>query len=350
MTADRIRPVILSGGSGTRLWPLSSAERPKQFLALTGQESMLQLTLRRVLDAPGFALPAIIGNGQHRAELREQLAEIGVEGVELILEPAGRNTAAAIALAALRAGNEELLLVMPSDHVIRDVACFRAGVAAAAPVAREGYLITFGIAPSAPETGYGYIRKGDELAPSVHQVARFVEKPDLRTAESYLAEGDYAWNAGIFLFGAGDYLAALGRHAPDVLAACEAAVGRGRSEGEFFLPDESEFLRSPSISVDYAVMEKEHRVAVVPLDIGWSDIGSWDALYDYLAEGDGSGLASSHAVQIDCSRTMVKSSGPRVAAIGLDDVVVVATGDAVLVMRRGEGQRVKEAAERAEKI
>lgn len=346
MSTNLIRPVILSGGSGTRLWPLSTPDRPKQLLALTDELTMLQLTARRVQGIAGFLPPMIIANARHEAEIRRQLAAIDIEDFSLILEPAGRNTAAAIALAALRSSPEELLLVMPSDHVIRDVQGFRNKVVVASAAAQQGFLLTFGIAPSGPETGYGYIRKGAELAPFVCQAAQFVEKPDRETAERYLSTGEYVWNAGIFLFRAKEYLAALHLHAPDVLAACEAATKAGEEANHGFWPDPQAFARSPSISVDYAVMEKAKRVAVVPLDIGWSDIGSWDALYEYLADGSGGAIAGDGVIQIDCIRSMARSDGPLVATIGLSDVVVVATQDAVLVMKRGESQRVREVIDR----
>jgi mannose-1-phosphate guanylyltransferase len=340
----RIQPVILSGGSGTRLWPLSREERPKQFLPLTGRLTMLQLTLERVHNQTGYASPLIIANARHADEIAGQLAEIGAEGANLILEPAGRNTAAAIALAALRSDPADALLVMPSDHVIRDAEGFRAAVQAALPATQENYLLTFGISPDAPETGYGYIRRGEALAPSLYRVDQFVEKPGVETARHYLASGDYSWNAGIFLFTARDYLEALGLHAPDILAACEEAVREGRSEGALFHPQEAAFCRSPSISVDYAVMEKAERVAVAPIDVGWSDIGSWDALYDYLqSNGGGEDEAS---VLIDSPGCLVKSDGPIVAAVGVRDLIIVATQGAVLVMPRGESQRVKEVIER----
>lgn len=343
---ETIRPVILSGGSGTRLWPLSTEDRPKQLLALTGDKTMLQLTVRRTFGRPGFEAPLIVANARHEAEIRSQLSGIGVERFELVLEPSARNTAAAIGLAALRAAPGELLLVMPSDHVIKDEEAFRAAVTAAADAAREGWLLTFGIRPSGPETGYGYIRRGAALAPAVHEVARFVEKPDLATAEHYVASGDYAWNGGIFLFRSSDYLSALGTHAPDVLAACEAAVADGRHEGAAFLPDAQAFARSPSISIDYAVMEKHDRVAVASVDMGWSDIGSWDSLYDYLSEGADRAAGDPNILQIGCKGTLVRTDGPVVGTLGLDDVIVIATGDAVLVMRRGESQNVRQLIER----
>ncbi|MBU6206782.1 MAG: mannose-1-phosphate guanylyltransferase, partial [Alphaproteobacteria bacterium] len=274
-----ITPVILSGGAGTRLWPMSTADRPKQFLPLVGIETMFEATLARVADAGQFADPIIVANARHEALVRDQL---GGRPARIILEPAARNTAPAIALAALL-DPHATLLVMPSDHVIADVTAFHAAVQAALPLVAQGWLITFGIAPDAPETGYGYIQVGDALATGVHKVARFVEKPDVARAAQMIADGDHAWNGGIFLFQAQAFLGALSVHAPDMLHACQRAMDGARHEGSTIHPDAEGFMASPADSIDYAVMEKAAKeeqgsVAVVPVSMGWSDVGSWDAL------------------------------------------------------------------------
>ncbi len=304
---------------------------------------MLQLTADRVPPGDRFASPLIVANARHAEEIQRQLSAMGIEDAALILEPVGRNTAAAITLAALRADPLDLLLVMPSDHVIGDPAAFRAAVQSALNVARNGYLITFGIGPSTPETGYGYIKRGEALAPTIFRVDRFVEKPGPEKAADYVSSGLYSWNAGIFLFRVPDYLEAIARYAPEILTACEAAIGQGANGENGFYPEAAAFTRSPSISVDYAVMEKADRVAVVPIDVGWSDIGSWDALYDYQ---QGAGDPGEAVIQIDSSGCLIRSDGPLVAAVGVYDLIVIASGGSVLVMPRGQSQRVKDVVER----
>jgi mannose-1-phosphate guanylyltransferase/mannose-1-phosphate guanylyltransferase/mannose-6-phosphate isomerase len=346
MMTPIVTPVILSGGSGTRLWPLSRTGRPKQLLSLTHEETMLQLTARRMPAEAGFAAPLVVANAAHADMIDGQLAEIGTKDARVILEPIGRNTAPAIAAAALLLDRDAIMLVMPSDHVIRDVDAFRAAVSAALPLVEQGWLATFGISPDAPETGYGYIKRGSALAEGVFQVERFVEKPDAATAQSYLDEGGYSWNGGIFLFGAGAYLDALGQYEPQMLAAVTSAVEKGRSEGTRFYPDAHDFAASPGQAVDYAVMEKAEKVAVVPVEMGWSDVGSWDALHAIsLNEAADGNVHYGEVVAIDTSHCLIRSEGPVVAAVGVHDLIVIATPDAVLILPRGSSQEVKRAVE-----
>lgn len=339
-----VTPVILSGGAGTRLWPLSRAAQPKQFLEFTPGGTMLAQTLARSSSRKGlpFAAPIIIGNVAHADLVKQQCAG---QPVSIIFEPVGRNTAPAIALGALALPEDALMLVMPSDHVIADVPAFQDAIVAAAPLASEGWLVTFGIKPTSPETGYGYIRKGAALAGELFRVESFVEKPDLATAHAYLAEGTYCWNAGIFLFTAGAYMSALAEFAPEMARAVRAAWEKSeRVDGNVF-PDLQEFSASPSDSIDYAVMEKVSNVAVVPADIGWSDIGSWDALYDML-DKDGSGnVQIGDVVSIESGGCLVRSEGPTVTLAGVNDLIVIATGDAVMVLPRGNSQDVKKIVE-----
>ena len=335
-----IVPVILSGGSGTRLWPMSRPERPKQMLALTAEETMLQLTATRAVGEH-FAAPIVVANAAHADMIDTQLGAVEASAAAIILEPAGRNTAPAIALAAIAAGGgAQALLVMPSDHVIGDVAAFHAAIHAALPLVADGWLVTFGIAPDAPETGYGYIQVRAEIAPGVNRVARFVEKPPLDKAQAMLASGDHAWNGGIFLFRADAYLDALATFAPDMLAACRKAMDGARHDGRRVFPDADAFAASPSDSIDYAVMEKADRVAVVPVSMGWSDLGSWDALYTLGADADGN-AHKGDVVAIDTVNCLVRSDGVRIAMLGVEDLIVVASGNDVLILPRGRSQEVK---------
>ncbi len=331
----RIVPVILSGGSGTRLWPMSREERPKQFLALAGDATMFEQTLARVSDDGVFGIPLVVANRRH-AELIE--GQLNGRDATLILEPAARNTAPAIALAALHAAPDAPLLVMPSDHVITDVGAFHRAVDAVLPLVREGWLATFGIAPDAPETGYGYIEMGGPLADGVRRVARFVEKPDSATAEAMLADGQHVWNGGIFLFRADAYLHALATHAPAMLEAAKRSMAAAEREGAIILPDAAAFAASPSDSIDYAVMEKAERVAVVPVSMGWSDLGSWDALHGMHGGGD---AHHGDVIAIDTTNCLLRSDGIRIAAVGVSDLIVVASGDSVLIMPKGRSQDVK---------
>lgn len=334
-------PVILSGGSGTRLWPLSREAFPKQFLALVGRESMLQATWRRVAPLASGA-PIVVAGEAHRFMVAEQLREAGCDAATILLEPLARNTAPAIAAAALEAvrdGADPLLLVLPSDHVIADAEAFRAAVRAASQAAESGALVTFGIVPTGPETGYGYIKAS--AGEGVRTVERFVEKPDAATAAAYVASGDYAWNSGMFLFRASAYLAELERHQPAMLAACREALARARRDVDFVRLDATAFAASPSDSIDYAVMEKTAHAAVLAIDAGWNDVGSWAALWQ-VAEQDGQGNAHhGDVVAEDCRDTLAWGDGRLLALLGLRDVVVVDTADAVLVAHKDRVQDVK---------
>lgn len=334
---QRITPVILSGGSGTRLWPMSQPDRPKQFLPLASDATMFEATVARCADTTRFAAPMIVANARHAGLIETQLA--GAEAM-LVLEPLARNTAPAIALAARLADPKALLLVMPSDHVIADEAAFMAAIDAALPLVADGWLATFGIAPDGPETGFGYIQTGEAIAPGVHRVARFVEKPDRTRAEAMIASGDHVWNGGIFLFRADAFLGALAVHAPDMLAAAQAAVAGATRDGARILPDAAAFAASPDESIDYAVMEKADRVAVVPVAMGWSDVGSWDALHTLGSNADGD-THHGDVIALDTSNCLLRSDGIRIAAVGVHDLIVVASGNDVLILPRGQSQDVK---------
>jgi mannose-1-phosphate guanylyltransferase len=324
---------------------MSRPESPKQLLALTAEETMLQLTAQRTLDDARFDPPIIVANAAHADAIEAQLAKMGIVPQALILEPAGRNTAPAIALAALAADPRSVLLVMPSDHVIADPDAFRDAVQAALPFADDGWLVTFGIAPDAPETGYGYIQTGEAIGDGVHRVARFVEKPDRATAEAMLAAGGHAWNGGIFLFRADIFLGVLAVHAPDMLAATQAAMTDGERSGARIHPHAESFARSPSDSIDYAVMEKAERVAVVPVSMGWSDLGSWDALHALSDCDDADNACHGDAIVIDSRNCLVRSDGPRIALVGVEDLIVVASGNDILILPRGRSQDVRKVTE-----
>ncbi len=338
----KLIPVLLSGGSGTRLWPLSREAYPKQFLPLAGAQTMLQATWARVRDL-GAAAPLAVANEEHRFMVAEQLREVGCTPAALILEPVGRNTAPAIAVAALQAltdGEDALLLVLPSDHVIRDEDGFRAAVRAALPAAEQGALVTFGIVPAAPETGYGYIKAAP--GEGVRAVERFVEKPDRATAERYLAEGGYYWNSGMFLFRAGRFLEELERLQPAMLAACREALAKARRDIDFLRLDKDAFGACPADSIDYAVMEKTAHAAVLAVDLGWSDVGSWSALWEVAARDAAGNAHRGDVIALDCRDTYAWGERRLIALIGLDDVVVVDTDDALLVARKDRVQQVKE--------
>ena len=350
----KVVPVVLSGGSGSRLWPMSREQYPKQLLNLCSDHSMIQDTVRRVTEPGRFAAPLVVCNHEHRFVIGEQLQCIGVTPRGIVLEPMGRNTAAACAVAAMIAASDDpeaLLLFLPADHLILDVPAFLAAVDAAAVAAAAGNLVTFGIAPTAPETGYGYIRRGvalDGLA-GTHRVAAFVEKPTRAVAETYLASGEYSWNSGMFLFPSSLLLAEMERHVPAVVEACRQALAEGETDLDFFRLAPDAFAKAPSVSIDVAVMERTDKAAVVPCEIGWTDIGAWSALWEIGAK-DARGNVAIGDVEIeDSSNCYVRSEDCLTAVVGIDDAVVVVTDDAVLVAGRDRVQDVKLVVDRLKK-
>lgn len=340
-----IIPVILSGGSGSRLWPLSREVYPKQFLPLVDERTMLQNTALRVAGILDMAAPLVVCNQEHRFIVAEQLRAAGIQPAMVILEPVGRNTAPAVAVAALYARQQDadpILLILPADHVIADTEGFRAAVRQMVPYAEAGQLITFGIVPAAPETGYGYIKAGAPLdSLGVSAVERFVEKPDLATAQSYLQAGDYSWNSGMFMFRASALLAELERFAPTMLAACQQAMSTSRPELDFLWLDKDAFAACPKDSIDYAVMEKTKHAVVLPLEVGWSDVGSWSALWEVSARDDNGNITRGDVIAFDTHNTYVDAATRLVATVGVDDLVVVETADAVLVADKNRVQEVK---------
>ncbi|HEU0221892.1 MAG TPA: mannose-1-phosphate guanylyltransferase/mannose-6-phosphate isomerase [Paracoccaceae bacterium] len=345
MTIPLIHPVILCGGSGTRLWPVSRKSYPKQFSRLLGPESLFQASLRR-LSGPGFAAPIVLTNAEFRFIVTEQLGQAGSEGGRILIEPLSRNTAPAILCAALtlEASPEALMLVAPSDQVIQDGEAFRRAIQVGAEAAEAGRLVTFGIRPGRPETGYGYLELERPGLEGAQPLARFVEKPGLAQAEAMLASGRFLWNAGIFLFRVRDILAAFEAHAPEFLAPCRAALAEGREDLGFFRLGERAFAALPERSIDYAVMEKARNLSVVPFAGGWSDLGAWDAVWRELGR-DAAGVAAQGAVTaIDCENALLRSEeeNVRLVGLGLNNIAAIAMRDAVLVARLDEAQRVKE--------
>lgn len=338
-----IVPVLMAGGSGTRLWPLSRELYPKQFLRLAGEQTMLQQTVARAAALPSASAPIVVCGDAHRFIVAEQLK--AVDGRQIILEPMGRNTAPAAAVAALQVaaahGDDALVLLLPADHVIADQAAFANAAQQAATLAQQGKLVTFGVVPTQPETGYGYIRTGEALGDAGHSVAAFVEKPDRETAEGYLADGGYLWNGGMFLFQAKAMLAELRMHAPAVLDACEAALNQGQRDLDFLRLDADAFAACPEDSIDYAVMEKTSNAAVVALDAGWNDLGAWTYLGEVSSSDAKGNVLSGDVLTADTTNTLVRAESRLVATVGLDNHVVVETADAVLVAPRNRVQDVK---------
>jgi len=357
--SPQLVPVILCGGTGTRLWPLSRASYPKQYWPLAGaaEETLLQQTALRLEGLPSLAPPLLICNEDHRFIVAEQMRQIGVEPAAILLEPMGRNTAPAVAVAALQAtarGDDPLLLVLAADHVIRDADRFRATVAAGMEAAAAGRLVTFGIVPTAPETGYGYIEAaqpgagepGGEGGPL--PIARFVEKPDRESAEAFLATGRFTWNSGMFLFRASAILAELERLAPELLAACRSAMEHESADLEFLRLEREAFANCPSVALDVAVMEKTDRGAVLPLEAGWSDVGSWSALWDTADRDDHGNVLRGRVISQESRNCYLRSEHRLVVGLGVEDLVVVETDDVVLVAHRDRAQDVKSIVNRLE--
>jgi mannose-1-phosphate guanylyltransferase / mannose-6-phosphate isomerase len=349
-----IHPVILSGGSGTRLWPMSRAQYPKQLLPLLTERTLLQEAGLRVADAKHFAPPLVIANDDHRFIVAEQLRLADVAPAAIILEPLGRNTAPACCIAALQladAAPDALMLVMPSDHAITDTAAFKVAVARAAAAAKTGKLVTFGITASRPETGYGYMKRGQPLAGAegAFQVAAFVEKPDRARAETYVADPAYSWNSGIFLFPVKLLLSELERLQPAMVAACRDALDKAKRDLDFLRLDRDAFAEAPSKSIDYAVMEHTSHAAVVPVEMGWSDVGTWDALWMVGTPDDAGNVIAGDVVAEDTKNSYLRAESGLLAVLGVEDLVVVATSDAVMVARRDRAPDIKQIVARLER-
>lgn len=335
-------PVVLSGGSGTRLWPLSRGQYPKQFLPLVSGKTMIQETLLRLGGVSGLQPPIAVCNEDHRFMMAEQLWEIGCKPAAIILEPVGKNTAPAVAMAALSAASaDDVLLILPADHVIADTSAFHQAIAKAEALARQDFLVTFGIVATAPETGYGYIKAADEQVGEGFKVAAFVEKPDAETAQTYLDSGDYFWNSGMFAFKAGVFLAELEKFNPQMLKVCREALAAAKTDLDFTRLDKEIFSTCPADSIDYAVMEKTDKAAVIPLDAGWNDVGSWSALWDVTGKDQAGNAIKGDVLAIDTTNSYVHSSNKLVAVIGVEDLVVVETDDAVMVASKDRVQDVK---------
>ncbi len=346
MSKTRLYPVILSGGSGSRLWPLSREEFPKQLQPLTSERSLLQETALRL--GPGVTgvsveAPIVVCNEAHRFIVAEQMRAAGVEPEAVVIEPQGRNTAPAAAVAALllEKDPDALMLVMPSDHSVRNPDAFRAAIAIAAPIASAGHLVTFGIQPTGPSTAYGYIKRGDALGDGAFNVERFVEKPDAATAANFVADGKYAWNGGIFLWPAKLFLDELARSEPEITPRCRAALEQGKNDLFFFRLDQELFAKVPSQSIDYGVMERTTLAAVVPVDMGWSDVGSWGALHQESAHDQSGNTLIGDVLTIDTTDSYIRSEKQLTAVVGLNKIIVVVTTDAVLVADERHDQKVK---------
>ena len=339
----RIRPVILSGGAGTRLWPLSTAERPKQFLPLVGETSLLAQTFERCRDPFLFSTPIVICGVAHLDQVRATASDAGIAELRVVAEPVPRNTAAAVALAVLTAaGDDELLLILPSDHYITRPADFRAAVDAARAGAEAGLIVTFGMKPTRIETGFGYVERGEPVAGLVRRAVRFVEKPDAASAEAMIGTGRFSWNGGIFLATAASFRAGFEAHCPDILAAVAASLPD--PQGDPVLPDRAMFKTVRALAFDHAVMEKFERVGVIPSDFGWSDVGSWLAAFEHAAHDPDGNSVNPGSVVLAGSGNLLRSTGPRLIALGVEDLMILATDEVVLVAPLAEAQRVREAA------
>lgn len=335
----KITPVILCGGSGTRLWPRSRVAKPKPFLPLVGHSTLFEATVLRAADPAHFTAPVVVTGARHLEHVEVQLR--GTQGAQTIVEPSARNTAAAIALAALRLPGDRIMLVCPSDHHIADGAAFVSAARAAGELAEQDWLVSFGIEAKTPETGFGYLKRGAPIGDGPGaQVAQFVEKPDLARAEQFLASGEYTWNGGIFAFRAGFFLSELERLRPAIAAGARRAVELGKVDGSRFHPDADAFERIDSESVDYAVMENTDRAAMVPADMGWSDIGNWEALHTARDRDASGNHVKGTAELVDCRNVMVDSDGPRVSVIGLEGVIIVVDGDDILITSAAGAQKV----------
>ncbi len=341
-----IIPVILSGGSGTRLWPSSRSLYPKQLLALASKHSMLQETVLRLAGFADVGDPIVVCNQEHRFIIAEQLQQVGITQARLILEPEAKNTAPAALIAALYAeqayGADVTLLVLPADHLIRDVDTFQQAVQIAATISQQGYLVTFGVQPSHPETGYGYIRCGETVSDQVYRVDRFVEKPNAVTAEQYLAENNYLWNSGMFVFSAGEFQTEMKHYAPAMMSACRLAFERAKGDLDFVRLDAEAFAQCPSDSIDYAVMEKTQKAVVVPLKADWSDLGSWSSLWESMPKDAYENVLSGDVLTHNVSNCYIRAEHKLVAAVGIKDHVIIETDDAILVVDKNSTQDVKE--------
>jgi mannose-1-phosphate guanylyltransferase / mannose-6-phosphate isomerase len=343
-------PVILSGGSGTRLWPLSRGQYPKQFLPLVTENTMVQETILRLAGLAGLKSPIAVCNEDHRFMMAEQLWEIGVKPAAIILEPVGKNTAPAVAMAALSAvSKDEVLLILPADHVITDIEAFHSKIKQAEALAQQGHLVTFGIVPTHPETGYGYIMKDSTPLDSAFKVAAFVEKPDLVAAKNYLKSGDYLWNSGMFAFTAGNFLNELEKFNPEMLSVCKQALNSAKTDVDFIRLDKAVFSTCPADSIDYAVMEKTDKAAVIPLAAGWNDVGSWSALWDVTHKDESGNAISGDVLTLDTKNSYIFAENKLVTVIGVDNLIVIETKDAVMIAHKNRVQEVKQIVDQLKK-
>lgn len=343
---QKLYPVILSGGSGTRLWPLSRAALPKQFLPLISEHTLFQETVKRIVNIPDTAPPLVIGNHEHRFMLAEQLRSINIQPNAILLEPIARNTAPALAIAALfleRQDPNALMLVLPADHLIGNGSAFHQAVARASEIAGQGYLTTFGIVAKTPDTGFGYIRKGAEITnyPGIFEVHEFVEKPDLATAQQYVSSDKYFWNSGMFLFQVTELISEMRRLRPDILIACETALDQAKNDLDFIRLDPTAFTACPAESIDYAIMEHTQKAAVVPADIDWSDIGAWNSIWDTSTKDSDQNVIRGDVITVDSTSNLIRAESRLVVAIGIENLMIIETADAILVAPKDRAQEVK---------